>query len=157
MLINKKQFAQIVFSIPPLLTLLTLPVNAEEDLILPHKIMVTIDNTNHITISENDRTKAVRSNQKLQWKIVPGTQLKEIEINFVPQKPNCQSSAGGTPCQNKLNSGSGVITCNLKSDLGPDPASNADQDFHDYCYIIRGYDKDRDEFHALDPIVRGRR
>ena len=121
-----------------------------------HQIAVTLDDNNVVSINQNDSTKAVRAGQILQWRVVAGTQLTEIEIVW-GDKDNCKSTAAGTPCQNNPPPHPGVFTCALKPDLGPDPATSPDPDFHDYCYSIRGYDKAGDKFAPLDPIVRGRR
>jgi hypothetical protein len=122
-----------------------------------HKIDVTMKD-NKVWIVENEQVIAVRSQDKLQWKVVPGSQLKSIDIAFVSQPPNCISTAKGMPCKNKENNGAGVVTCNMKDDLGPNPDPDSeDPDFHDYCYVIYGYTSDGAEIQALDPIVRGRR
>jgi hypothetical protein len=143
------------FSIATLLILTSCATTAQ-DAAPPDLFIEVFVEKNTVAVSQNDATKAVKSNQNLKWKVRQGSRLKKIDVRFKDKKANCTSTISGDPCQNTMDKFKPLITCKMNAKLGPDPTVDPDG-FHDYCYEIHGQDSEGANFEPLDPIVRGRR
>jgi hypothetical protein len=118
----------------------------------------------YLAISENDRVKAVRSEQNLQWNADGPSGLESISIQFQAEilsgsgQTKCTSTGPAiSPCRvvTPPNGKAPMVTCNLMKDLGRLNLPT-DEDFDDYCYTIEGSGP-AGSYQLLDPIVRGRR
>jgi len=126
-------------------------------------IDVFIDSNDRVAINATQYVVGVKANDKLQWKRKAGHEntLKKIQVTFEEKGELCQSSPeviGTNPCNNwgSNTKEGGSVNCNIKFDVAC-PGGVSNSEFYDYCYSIRGWDSDGNEFEKLDPVARGRR